>query len=196
MPNLSSRRFLVVVLLCAVIGGCGDRETVPVNEADASQADIPDAFNAADLAMAPDGAVNAGDSQGTPTSDGPASDLAPITADARPGDLSALCVATGGQVTSGTCCATVQDFPNTCLGVGTCGCSPSNSHPVKTCACPASRCFTQENGCVDVKSCTPGSDQTCNENPIVSALRGHCNPDMTCTCVTGSVRNPASGKCS
>jgi hypothetical protein len=50
------------------------------------------------------------------------------------------CRASGGTVGEGLCCASVEDFPNTCL-VGACGCSAEFSHAVKTCACPAGTCF-------------------------------------------------------
>jgi hypothetical protein len=43
--------------------------------------------------------------------------------------------------------------------------------------------------------CTPGQDQTCNEDPTVSALYGHCNQDGTCSCNAPFVKNGATGKC-
>jgi hypothetical protein len=50
------------------------------------------------------------------------------------------CLASGGTVGEGLCCASVEDFPNTCL-VGACACSADFSHAVKTCSCPAGMCF-------------------------------------------------------
>lgn len=50
------------------------------------------------------------------------------------------CTASGGTVVTSLCCASVSDFPNTCL-IGACGCSPTNSHEVKTCECPEGMCF-------------------------------------------------------
>ncbi len=50
------------------------------------------------------------------------------------------CIASGGTVGEGLCCASVEDFPDTCL-VGACACSAEFSHAVKTCSCPAGTCF-------------------------------------------------------
>ena len=50
-------------------------------------------------------------------------------------------------------------------------------------------------------SCTPGQDQTCNDDPTVSSLMGQCNSDPNycdpacCVCNTGYVVNPRTGKC-
>lgn len=45
-----------------------------------------------------------------------------------------------------------------------------------------------------VPACTPGQDQTCNENPAMNALAGSCNANATCTCNTGFSMHP-DGKC-
>jgi hypothetical protein len=50
------------------------------------------------------------------------------------------CRASGGTVGEGLCCASVEDFPDTCL-VGACACSADFSHAVKTCTCPTGTCF-------------------------------------------------------
>ena len=47
-------------------------------------------------------------------------------------------------------------------------------------------------------ACTPGKDQTCNEDPSVSALRGKCQPDGSCVCSgsgTSGAVSPFTGKC-
>ena len=44
------------------------------------------------------------------------------------------------------------------------------------------------------KVCVPQMNQTCNYDPIISSLRGVCNPDSTCTCNPGSTKM-ANGKC-
>jgi hypothetical protein len=44
-------------------------------------------------------------------------------------------------------------------------------------------------------SCLPGADQTCNDDPIVSSLWGHCEATGVCTCKTGRSLNPATGRC-
>jgi hypothetical protein len=43
--------------------------------------------------------------------------------------------------------------------------------------------------------CTPGADQTCNDNPIISSLHGMCTPSGTCVCRPEYAKNPATGKC-
>jgi hypothetical protein len=53
------------------------------------------------------------------------------------------CEDSGGTVTTGLCCKSVGDFPNTCV-VGACGCSPDNSHEVKLCDCGEGKCFDGE----------------------------------------------------
>jgi len=50
------------------------------------------------------------------------------------------CISSGGIVGTSMCCKSASDFPNNCL-IGACGCSPENSHEVKTCVCPEGKCF-------------------------------------------------------
>jgi len=50
------------------------------------------------------------------------------------------CIASRGTVGESVCCASVEDFPNTCV-LGACACSAEFSHAVKTCTCPAGMCF-------------------------------------------------------
>lgn len=56
------------------------------------------------------------------------------------------CISSGGIVSTSTCCKAVGDFPNLCL-IGPCGCSPTDSHEVKTCDCGSNKCFDGV-GCV------------------------------------------------
>ncbi|MBK8996168.1 MAG: hypothetical protein IPM35_10550 [Myxococcales bacterium] len=56
------------------------------------------------------------------------------------GGAEAGCTSSGGTVSKGLCCTSTSDFPNTCV-TGACGCSPANSHEVKTCQCPSGKCF-------------------------------------------------------
>lgn len=58
-----------------------------------------------------------------------------------------LCTSTGGQVTTASCCTSVDDFPNTCA-VGACSCSPAGSHTVSSCSCPTGTCFMPAQGCI------------------------------------------------
>lgn len=50
------------------------------------------------------------------------------------------CTNSGGTVTTSSCCKSVSGFPNSCL-IGACGCSPDNSHDIKTCDCGEGKCF-------------------------------------------------------
>lgn len=58
------------------------------------------------------------------------------------------CLATGGRLGEDLCCASVEDFPNTCL-LGGCACSAEFSHAVRTCTCPSGMCFNGT-GCARV----------------------------------------------
>ncbi|MEO8606110.1 MAG: hypothetical protein ABI629_26300 [bacterium] len=55
--------------------------------------------------------------------------------------LAQACVDAGGIVTSGSCCSSASDFPNTC-GLGICGCSPSSSRQLRLCECPTGQCWS------------------------------------------------------
>ncbi|UQA58507.1 hypothetical protein [Polyangium aurulentum] len=44
-------------------------------------------------------------------------------------------------------------------------------------------------------ACTPGMDQTCNDNPEISSLHGACRPDGTCECKGDFEKNEATGRC-
>jgi hypothetical protein len=43
--------------------------------------------------------------------------------------------------------------------------------------------------------CTFGADQTCNDNPILSSIHGHCTDAGTCACTFDAGTNPDSGRC-
>jgi len=43
--------------------------------------------------------------------------------------------------------------------------------------------------------CTLGADQSCNEDPKVSALWGHCTELGVCECKVGFERSPTSDLC-
>jgi len=58
------------------------------------------------------------------------------------------CINSGGKVSTSLCCGATDDFPNFCL-IGPCGCSPENSHEVKTCDCGPDKCF-DGNKCVSL----------------------------------------------
>lgn len=50
------------------------------------------------------------------------------------------CLASGGTVTTRTCCSTAPDFPDTCV-LGPCSCAPSSSREVPFCECNLRTCF-------------------------------------------------------
>jgi len=56
------------------------------------------------------------------------------------GALDSDCTQSGGTVVTMLCCKE-SDFPDMCLSMNTCVCAPSNSHEVKSCACPGGSCF-------------------------------------------------------
>jgi hypothetical protein len=93
-----------------------------------------------DSAAAPDESApsDAAMSDTAPPDDAPA-DGAPTDASSDAG-AGAGCIASGGTVSSGLCCAATGPFPNTCL-IGACGCAPASSHMVPTCSCPKGTCF-------------------------------------------------------
>jgi hypothetical protein len=79
-------------------------------------------------------------------------------------------------------------FPAT-DGCNTCSCSTAGV------ACTKVACL--DGGVADggaLAVCTPGQDQTCNENPAISSLRGKCQPDGTCVCTSGAP-SPSTGRC-
>lgn len=63
-----------------------------------------------------------------------------ITNTFTPSNIAKSCTDSGGTIGSNLCCLSSGDFPNSCL-IGACGCSPLNSHSVKTCECPTGQCF-------------------------------------------------------
>jgi len=77
-------------------------------------------------------------------------------------------------------------FPAT-DGCNTCSCSEAGV------ACTKIACPVTDGGAM-TGVCTPGQDQTCNENPAISSLRGRCQPDGTCVC-SGGAPSPTTGRC-
>lgn len=58
------------------------------------------------------------------------------------------CLASDGVVSSGSCCSTAPDFPDSC-GIGSCGCAPQFSREVMLCDCGAGKCFNRaQSACV------------------------------------------------
>ena len=55
------------------------------------------------------------------------------------------------------------------------------------------------NGCAGPANvCTVGADETCNDDPTINSIHGHCVANGHCSCITtlGSTLVAASGKCS
>ena len=59
---------------------------------------------------------------------------------AAPAGKEEACIASGGTVTTASCCLSVDEFPNLCT-IGACGCAPEYSHTVKICDCGEGKCF-------------------------------------------------------
>jgi hypothetical protein len=53
-------------------------------------------------------------------------------------------------------------------------------------------------GCVG-PDCTPGMDQTCNDNPVISSTHGRCidmlGSGARCMCNPPYMLNPDTGRC-
>ena len=43
--------------------------------------------------------------------------------------------------------------------------------------------------------CTPGHDETCNDDPTISSFWGTCEESGQCSCFDGRSVNPATGRC-
>ena len=113
--------------------------------------------------------------------------------------LAEKCTGTGGTARLTLCCAGDIDYPEYCAVFGACACAPTSSKEATTCGCPAGTCFSRERGCIG-PDCTPGQDQTCNDNPAVSTTTGMCRntlaaPNPSCVCNPGYTLNPATGRC-
>lgn len=64
------------------------------------------------------------------------------------------------------------------------------------CAPFGGRCDANRKSCVClVQSCTPGADQSCNEDPRLAALHGHCTAFGACQCRPMYPKSPTTGKC-
>ena len=53
------------------------------------------------------------------------------------------CIASGGTVSTGSCCSSAPDFPDTCQ-IGSCGCAPGLSRDLPICDCGEGRCFDHD----------------------------------------------------
>ena len=116
------------------------------------------------------GATGNGGAGGAKTDDAGQPDVQ-VSSDASA--LATLCTSTGGQISSGLCCTSAADFPDSCM-TGACGCSPTSSHTVATCTCPNGSCFSTKTGC--------GGTDAAQDGPVVcgsttcAAGEYCCNP--------------------
>ena len=101
-------------------------------------------------------------------------------ADAGTGDGGATCQYLGKPYPSGA------TFPAE-DGCNTCSCTSGG-----LVACTLKDCPTMDAG-TSPPACTFGQDQTCNEDPVISSLRGTCLADGTCKC--SGAASPATGRC-
>ena len=63
------------------------------------------------------------------------------------GGPAALCVSSGGTVTTQLCCARCERLHcNTCAAFGACGCAPSSSHTISVCSCGSGRSLHARRG--------------------------------------------------
>lgn len=109
-------------------------------------------------------------------------------------NLAELCTQTGGGVVMahiGTNIG-VRDFNEGCYNPAGWPCSHA-CVDVARCLCPGNGCFILPYGCVTPADCTVGADPTCNDNPALSVIHGHCIEGGYCQCTGGA--NPLTGKC-
>ena len=113
------------------------------------------------------------------------------------------CTANGVACTEKACLDSGQ--PGSCTYAGTpylVGATFPATDGCNTCSCSTAGVACTKVACLDggvadggaTGVCTPGQDQTCNENPAISSLRGKCQPDRTCLCASGAP-NPSTGRC-
>jgi hypothetical protein len=110
--------------------------------------------------------------------------------------LADLCRQTGGEVTMQSCPKSSIELASTCptTSYPTCMCT-HYCDVVALCSCP-NGCFLASYGCVGTASagCTVGQDQTCNDDPTISSIHGHCLTAGYCSCYPNAI-NPSTGKC-
>ena len=111
--------------------------------------------------------------------------------------LAELCARTGGRAIMQYCGIYFYgEFFDTCASTLTWCCYMNRPcQDIAVCACPNGGCFKPAYGCVGKYSgCTVGMDQTCNDDPVSSAIRGQCVEGGYCLC-RDLVSNPTTGKC-
>lgn len=95
---------------------------------------------------------------------------------AAPRDLAA-------STDAGTVFCSLPDQPIPCAGDGECAAFGARCGALmKVCECL-------------VRSCTPGADQSCNEDPRLASLHGHCTAFGACECRPMYPKSQSTGKC-
>lgn len=93
----------------------------------------------------------------------------------------------------GTCCMYGYQCSNgaiVLLGFND-ACTQVNPQSCRDAAADATDGNTDARGPV----CTPGANQSCNDNPAVSSIHGTCTDAGTCVCNNDASPNPTSGRC-
>jgi hypothetical protein len=118
----------------------------------------------------------------------------------------------GGGMTISSCPASRPPIGNPCVGAFSC--NYDDTCRCGVCCYSSYRCTSgrieflgSNDGCMQATCdaglgpdgpqpvCTFGADQTCNDNPILSSIHGHCTDAGTCACTFDAGTNPDSGRC-
>jgi hypothetical protein len=106
------------------------------------------------------------------------------------------CVPPAAMCTTNAECGCGCGCASAAGGGGMCHCTgavPPTCNQASDCGptCAGIACTNHQ--CV-LPACTPGEDQTCNENPAMNAFAGQCTFARTCVCKMGFSLKP-DGKC-
>ena len=105
------------------------------------------------------------------------------------------CTQTSGTVAVAKCWLPKTDLFDTCTAPLSACADCVLCVLVNVCVCPGDSCFKPDYGCVGkAMACTVGMDQTCNDDPALSAVYGQCLDGGHCFC-NGYELNPDTGKC-
>jgi hypothetical protein len=88
---------------------------------------------------------------------------------------------------------TTEFFDTCAIPTSACALCNFTCRDLAYCACPNSGCFAPPYGCLSKADCTVGADPTCNDNPALPVIHGHCVEGGYRQC-SGDV-NPLTGKC-
>lgn len=120
--------------------------------------------------------------RGGPADLGPAPDLGTAPDLAVPADAAAPSDSAAGDGGKVVVCNLGND-PLPCMNDATC--TPNGA----TCDLAKKYCVCT------TPNCTPGMDQTCNDNLMLQSLHGRCVGSGSCQCLNGNMKSMQSGKC-